>query len=279
VEVSTLLASLLPQIKGSSVHLAKTLMNLVSNAAEAMPDGGEILIRSKYKSLSQPVHGYYQTIEAGDYVMLSISDTGTGIARADLDKIFDPFYTKKEMGRSGTGLGMSVVWGTMEDHKGFINVKSTEGKGTTFYLYLPITQEKPTTDEMEIPRELYNGNGEIILVVDDDPDQRDIATVLIEELGYKTVTANNGYEAIDYMKRHDADLILLDMLMEPGIDGLDTYREILIHKPDTRCIIVSGFSESDRVKKALAIGAGTYIKKPYTLEKIGMALAKYIKKD
>jgi two-component system, cell cycle sensor histidine kinase and response regulator CckA len=277
VDVSTNLDFQLPQIKGSAVHLSKTVMNLVSNAAEAMPEGGEITVVTSPKKVTENIEGYYQTIETGDYVVLSISDNGTGIARSDLDKIFDPFYTKKEMGRSGTGLGMSVVWGTVEDHKGFIDVNSIEGAGTVFYLYFPVTQEKPITDEMEIPMELYMGSGQKILVVDDDPDQRDIASILIKELDYKTFTVSSGEEAITYIKTNHADLLLLDMLMDPGIDGLETYREILKIKPGTKAIIVSGFSESNRVKKALAMGAGAYIKKPYTLEKIGMILAKQFK--
>jgi PAS domain S-box-containing protein len=279
VNISSRLAEGLPYIKGSAVHLSKTFMNLISNAAEAMPEGGDIVISTEHRTLAYPVKGYYQIIEPGDYVMLSISDTGTGIAQPDLGKIFEPFYTKKEMGRSGTGLGMSVVWGTVEDHKGFIDVESVEGRGTIFFLYFPTTNEKPLTDNAKIPLDIYRGKGQKILVVDDEIDQREIAAELLGELGYTVHAVASGEEAVNYMKNGSADLVLLDMLMPPGIDGLDTYRKLLVLNPNIKAVIVSGFSESGRVKEAIKLGAGTYIKKPYTLEKIGLALSQELKRQ
>ncbi len=279
VNVTARLAEPLSLIKGSAVHLSKTIMNLVSNAAEAMPKGGEITILTREQYFSHPVNTYYQVISPGAYIEVSISDTGTGIAAADLNKIFDPFYTKKEMGRSGTGLGMSVVWGTVEDHKGFIDVHSIVGQGTTFALYFPTTDEKAITDEVEIPIATYRGNGEKILVVDDEFDQQEIALAMLKELGYDGQSLSSGEAAINYMKTNQADLILLDMLMGPGLDGLDTYRELLLSHPGQKAIIVSGFSESQRVKEALALGVSTYIKKPYTLPKLGMTLAKQLKQQ
>lgn len=262
-------------IMGSSVHLSKTVMNLVSNAAEAMPGGGNLGIIARKIQIERSLKGYYQTIEAGEYIVLSVSDTGVGIAPVDLDKIFEPFYTKKEMGRSGTGLGMSVVWGTVEDHKGFIDVKSAEGKGTTFLLYFPATgQPAQSTDERDIPIEAYKGNGENILVVDDDQDQREIARVILSELGYTVHCSASGEAAVEFVKTAAVDLMVLDMIMDPGMDGLDTYRAILEFQPTAKAIIVSGFSESERVKEALSLGAGAYLKKPYTMKKLGKLLAK-----
>jgi CheY-like chemotaxis protein len=249
-------------------------MNLTANAAEAMPPGGEILITTENRYIHSPVKGYYQTVERGDYVVLTVTDTGTGIAFEDLDKIFEPFYTKKAMGRSGTGLGMAVVWGTMEDHKGFIDVVSTEGKGTTFELYFPVTRESTPNREADTAFAEHRGNGETILVVDDQPDQREIAAALLNELGYIVHTVSSGEEAVEQLKTGtvSADLFILDMLMGTGIDGLDTYKEIQKLQPGARAIIISGFSESDRVKGALKIGAGAYIKKPYTMKKIGTSV-------
>jgi len=260
-------------IKGSSVHLSKTVMNLVSNATEAIVDHGRVIISTESRKISEPKKGYYHVVPPGDYVVLSVSDTGIGISKEDLAKIFDPFYTKKDMGRSGTGLGMSVVWGTVEDHKGFIDVSSKEGEGTTFLLYFSVTTEQSDSGEVFIPIDSYRGKGEKILVVDDDPDQREIADVLLNELGYTVEKVSSGEAAIDYMLNNDAQLILLDMLMT-GIDGLDTYKEILKIRPAAKAIIVSGFSESTRVKEALTLGACGYIKKPYTIEKIGLALSR-----
>jgi PAS domain S-box-containing protein len=280
VHFKTQLRRDLQNIKGSAIHLSKTVMNLVANAAEAMPSGGEVLISTENRNFGRPIKGYYHAIEKGQYAVLTVSDTGVGIAPEDLGKIFDPFYTKKVMERTGTGLGMSVIWGTVEDHKGFIDVSSTQGKGTTFKLYFPVTVEKNSNFEAaNIPINKYMGRGEKILVVDDERDQGEIASVLLTELGYSVHTVSSGEEAVDYIKTNTADLLLLDMLMAPGIDGLDTYKQILKIHPGMKAIITSGFSESDRVKQALKLGAGMYVKKPYTMEKIGLAVSRELGHD
>jgi two-component system cell cycle sensor histidine kinase/response regulator CckA len=211
-------------------------------------------------------------VKEGDYVTLTVSDTGIGITSEDMARIFEPFYTKKAMGRSGTGLGMSVVWGTVKDHKGYIDVESTEGKGTTFRLYFPVTRQESAKDQATIAIDIHMGNGESVLVVDDVKDQREIALTILTTLGYAADAVSSGEEAVEYLKEHTADLILLDMIMDPGIDGLDTYKEILEVNPRQKAIIASGFSETNRVKKAQRLGAGTYIRKPYTLEKISIAV-------
>ncbi|MBE9543385.1 MAG: response regulator [Proteobacteria bacterium] len=258
-------------ISGSPVHLSKTVMNLVSNAAEAMADGGTIYISTQNKYLDQPVEGYDE-IEEGDYVLLKISDAGIGISPEDKERIFEPFYTKKTMGRSGTGLGMAVVWGTVKDHKGYIDLLSTEGDGTTFTLYFPVTRESLTDDQSAGATVENNGNGERILVVDDIEEQRIIATLMLKKMGYDVNSVPGGKEAIEFLQNHSADLIVLDMIMDPGIDGLETYKQILRINPDQKAIIASGFSETWRVKEAQRLGAGEYVKKPYTIEKIGQAV-------
>ena len=191
-----------------------------------------------------------------------------------MEKIFEPFYTKKIMGRSGTGLGMAVVWGTVKDHNGYIDAVSAEGKGSTFSLYFPVTREVVAGKEETIRIEEYMGKGETILVVDDIKEQREIASRILKKLGYSVATVSSGEEAVDYMNGNSADILVLDMIMGTGIDGLDTYREILALHPGQKAIIASGFSETDRVKEAQKLGAGQYIKKPYTLEKIGLAAKK-----
>jgi len=260
-------------IKGSPVHLSKTVMNLVSNAAEAMPRGGTILLSTENRCLEGP-SGSYETVAAGDYVTLTVSDTGIGITPEDMGKIFEPFYTKKVMGRSGTGLGMAVVWGTVKDHSGYVDVQSTEGKGTVFTLYFPVTRELAPEAQLLQPLEEYLGNGESILIVDDVEEQRLIASAMLTRLGYSVVAAASGEEAVVYLKDHLVDLVILDMIMDPGMDGLDAYRAILEMHPDQKTIIASGFSETDRVKEARNLGAGYYVKKPYVLETIGFAVKK-----
>lgn len=264
-------------IKGSPIHLRKSIMNLVSNAAEAQPAGGSITISTGNIYLDTQIKGY-EDIREGDFVVLEVSDNGLGITAEDLDRIFEPFYTKKIMGKSGTGLGMAVVWGTVQDHHGYINVESTEGEGTTFKLYFPVTREKTKRDKDLIPVEEYIGNRQTILVIDDVKEQREIAANILSKLNYSVHTVSGGEEAVEYMKNNIADLLVLDMIMDPGIDGLETYKRIIELHPDQKAIIASGFSETKRVKEAQRLGAGQYIKKPYTLEKIGIAVRDELKK-
>ena len=276
VEIKSNLDSALLNIMGSPVHLSKTVMNLVSNAAEAMPDGGKAEIIAENKYIDTPISGY-EDVEEGDYAVLTVSDNGIGIAPDEINRIFEPFYTKKIMGRSGTGLGMAVVWGTVKDHNGYIHVKSDEGKGTTIKLFFPVTRKPFRSNEIANSFESYRGEGESILVVDDVKEQRDIASKLLACLGYSVQTVCSGKEAVEYIDDRPADLIVLDMLMPPGIDGLETYERIISKHPGQKAIIASGFSETNRVKKAQRLGAGRYVKKPYTLEKIGLAVKAELK--
>jgi len=230
-----------------------------------------LTIKTDNRYLDKPIHGY-EDIREGDYVVLSVSDTGEGISAADLKRIFEPFYTKKVMGRSGTGLGLAVVWGTVKDHNGYINVESEEGKGSTFTLYFPVTREDITAEAAAIAMSEYMGKGESILVVDDVKEQRDLAAGMLRKLNYNVSSVSSGEEAIAYLKEHKIDLMVLDMIMDPGMDGLDTYRSVLEIHPRQKAIIVSGFSESDRVITAQALGAGAYVRKPYVIEKLGLAV-------
>ena len=273
VKIITDMETDLLNISGSSVHLGKSLYNLISNASEAMPKGGTVTIKTTNQYLDKPIHGYDEVRE-GDYVVISVSDTGEGISANDLKRIFEPFYTKKIMGRSGTGLGLAVVWGTVKDHNGYINVESEEGKGSTFTLYFPVTREDITTEATAIPIARYMGNGESILVVDDVKEQRELAVSLLGPLNYKLTSVASGEEAVAYLKTHEVDLMLLDMIMDPGMDGLDTYRQVLEIRPNQKAIIVSGFSESDRVKISEGLGVGAYLRKPYIKEKLGLAVRK-----
>ena len=270
VEVITKLERDLLNIKGSPVHILKTIMNLVSNAAEAMPDGGTLTIITENTYLEEPLPG--TELDYGEYVILKVIDTGIGMTEEEKDRIFEPFYTKKIMGRSGTGLGMAVVWGTVQDHKGHIRVETEKGKGTTFTLYFPATREEIPKKERYVSIDEYRGKGETVLIVDDIKEQREIASAILKRLNYQVYSVSSGEEAIQFMKDHFVDVLLLDMIMDPGIDGLETYRRILEIHPNQKAIIVSGFSESERVKKARQLGVNAYIKKPYSIEKLGMTL-------
>lgn len=258
-------------IKGSHVHLEKVLMNLLSNAAESISGNGTVTIRTENRYLDKPIKGYDE-IKEGDYSILTVSDTGMGIPAEHVEKIFEPFYTKKTMGRSGTGLGLAIVWGTVKDHHGYIDVQTKVGQGAAFTLYFPVTREELIAPQQNISIEQYRGHGETVLVVDDVAEQREVASGLLTKIGYVVHAVSGGEEAVEYLKDHKADILVLDMIMAPGIDGLDAYRRILEIRPKQKAILVSGFSETDRLKKAQQLGAGAYVKKPYVMEKIGIAI-------
>ena len=271
MEVELQLAPELSNISGSALHLTKTLMNLVSNGAEAMPTGGKITISTRNTNLDRPVSGYLE-VPKGNFAVLTVSDTGVGIAASEINRIFEPFYTKKKMGRSGTGLGMAVVWGTVQDHKGYIQVDSTEGHGSVFTLYFPITSKDKNKEEPSFRIEDYAGCGQTILLVDDIEEQRDLGSEMLSRLGYQVTAVGSGEEAVEYLKSKAVDLLILDMIMPPGMDGLETYKQIQAICPGQKAIISSGFSETVRVKEAQDLGVGQYIKKPFTLQQIGMAV-------
>jgi CheY-like chemotaxis protein len=175
-------------------------------------------------------------------------------------------------------LGLAVVWGTVKDHDGYINVQSDVGKGSIFNLYFPVTRESLFEEAENISVFDYLGKGETILVVDDVKGQRDLAQKMLKKLNYQVSAVAGGEEALSFLQDHPVDLVILDMIMDPGIDGLETYKRILEIHPHQKAIIVSGFSETERVNAAQALGAGAYVKKPYLLEKIGLAVRKELDK-
>lgn len=271
IKVEHELDAALPAIKGSEMHVTKMLMNILLNSAEAMPDGGTIRIATHCETVlaDDPRANAHN----GMFVVLSVTDDGYGIAPNDVHRVFEPFFTTKRMGRSGTGLGMAVVWAGVQDLKGFIDIDSQLGRGTTVHMYIPATAEqlaaapKPT---MRIDE--FKGRGEIVLLVEDDTEHREIAGRMLLRLGYQVIAVGSGEAALEEMKRGRPDLVMLDMLLGPGLDGLDTYRKMLDLHPQQRIIIASGFAETSRVKMALELGAGAYIKKPFSLNEIGVAV-------
>ncbi len=271
IHLTTCLQPDLLNFYGSSFHILKSLSNLISNAVEAMPKGGRIEIATSNRYADRAVSGF-DRVKEGEYAVLSITDSGVGISESDRARIFEPFYTRKAMGRTGSGLGMAAVWGAVKDHNGYIDLQSKEGQGTRIELFFPATRDQLKMGR--IPEKLtdFKGNGEFILVVDDMPAQREIATGILERLGYRCRSVASGEEAIEFLRKKTADLVILDMIMEPGIDGYETYRQIISIRPGQKAIVASGFSETERVRKTQAIGAGCYIKKPYTIAGIGKVI-------
>ncbi|WP_028580254.1 ATP-binding response regulator [Desulfogranum japonicum] len=251
----------------SAIHVKKCVMNLVGNALEAMDQSGYCQISTGRCRFDPQTTGKL-SVESGEYCFIRVSDSGPGIAQEDLQHIFEPFYSSKRMGRSGTGLGLSVVWNAMKDHNGAVEVES-DSNGSIFTLYYPQCPEGPDVENGELQKESLYGAQEKILIVDDEPQQRDIAQQMLGELHYDVAAVCSGEEAIRYLTDNNVDLILIDMIMPSGMNGLQTYLEIVAIRPAQKAMIVSGFSEDSDVKAALAAGAKNFISKPYSLRQLG----------
>lgn len=265
----------LQMMEGSSPHLQNAIMNMVVNAFETIEDAGQITSSTENKRLDYPFKGY-EVIPKGNYIVLKIADNGTGMSPETVEKIFEPFYTRKKMGRSGTGLGMTVVWGTIKDHGGFLDIESSPGKGTTISLFFPSSLKDVFVNQKETSdiKQLVRGTGQFILIVDDVEEQREIGISMLEKLGYRVEAVASGEKSVDFISNHHVDLVLLDMIMAPGMDGLDTYRKILEISPGQKAVIVSGYSEDERVREALELGIGAYLQKPYNMEQVSRVLRK-----
>ena len=273
------LDSALPLLNASGLHMRKIVMNLVSNAMEAIQEKGNVTLKTSRVQFSKKILKGYERTTDGSYIRFSVKDTGPGISTQDLDRIFEPFYTKKVLGRSGTGLGLSIVWNTVHDHKGYIQVKSEKGE-TLFQIYFPVTKvlvEAAQPDRIYTLSD-YKGHNETILVVDDVESQRKISRNMMKRLGYQVTVVSSGEDAIVYVRKNKVDLVVLDMIMDPGISGLDTFRELKIIDPDIRAVITSGYSKTRDVEKAQELGAGPFIKKPYSLELLGLTLKEELDK-
>jgi len=260
-------------IEASEVHLKKMIHNLVLNALEAFEMGakGSIWLSTGHEQVEKPLKGY-RDIVRGTYAVLRVKDNGPGISDVDIDRIFEPFYSKKIMGRSGTGLGLAIVWNAMQDHDGYVTVESSD-KGTCFSMYFPVSGgfKTETADEPTDITALL-GQGQTILIVDDEPIQREILKDLLSRMNYVPHAVESGEAALEYLSHHDAELVILDMVMDPGMNGKETYSRILEKNPNQKAIIASGYSQTEDVEATLALGAGAFIEKPYNLKTIATAI-------
>lgn len=257
-------------ISCSAIHITKCIMNLVSNAAEAIESKGQILLKVSNCNVKTDT----ATLKRGQYAVLQVIDNGHGIPQDSLDRIFEPFFTKKMMGRSGTGLGLSVVWNTVQDHNGSVEVTSSEN-GSCFSVYLPSCEKSVEKTPTIIPNDQLTGCG-TILVVDDEEIQRDIAFKILFHLGYHVATVASGEEAIKYLQMNPTNLVILDMMMGTGMNGCDTYKAIVQITPNQKALLVSGFSESKNIQDTFSLGISGYIKKPYTFEELGVMVKKVL---
>ncbi|RCJ16796.1 hybrid sensor histidine kinase/response regulator [Nostoc sp. ATCC 43529] len=266
IEVFTQISPNLWTVSGDATQLHQVLMNLCVNARDAMPNGGALKIFAKNLFVDESFTKMHIDAKVGHHVVITIADGGIGIKAEILDRIFEPFFTTKEVGK-GTGLGLSTVLGIIKSHGGFINVYSEVGKGSQFQVYLPAQDATETTEEQN--QELPPGQGELILVVDDEAAIRDVTKTSLESHNYKAITASDGIEAIALYAEHrdKISLVLTDMLM-PSMDGLTTIRTLRKINPDVKIIAVSGLSSVDKVDAAYDIGIKAFLPKPYTANQL-----------
>ena len=271
IAVTTDLHPSLWNIHCSPIHARKSIMNLISNAAEAIGDEGQICITTYNESIDKAIDEQ-QNLKGGDYVVLSISDSGAGISVEDIQRVFEPFFSRKKMcPTSGSGLGLTVVWNTAQDHDGAVVVARND-PGTSFRMYFPATHETMKTHTAIVELEKLYGNGERLLIVDDEKRQRIICSQLLTSFGYKVSSAASGEEALEYLKTHTVDLLVLDMILGQGLTGRQTYSEVIKRFPGLKAIIVSGFAADIEVRETQRIGAGRFVKKPYTIQQLGVAI-------
>jgi PAS domain S-box-containing protein len=250
-------------ISGDATQLHQVLMNLCINARDAMPDGGILKISAKTFLVDNNYARMNLDAKVGSYVMITVSDTGTGIPREIIDRIFEPFFTTKELGK-GTGLGLSTVLGIVKSHGGFVNVVSEVG-GTEFQVCLPITETIETANKLAVNHELLAGNGELILVVDDEDPIREITKTCLEKNAYKVLLACDGIEAIALYTRYQQEInvVLIDMMM-PSMDGPTAINVLRKINPNIKIIGVSGLISNHEMIKTLGNNVKTFLSKPYT---------------
>jgi len=280
--VHTTLEGESPIIEADQATLENALLNLGLNARDAMPDGGHLTYRTRRVEHVPPTAGNTglmpsgapADLPAGSWVHLSVQDTGTGMDDEVKAHLFEPFFTTKPPGK-GTGLGLASVYGTIQLLQGRIVVDSTLGKGTTFHLWIPLSdKEAEARDEVD-PNDVRRQAGHILLVDDDDA-VRNVGRKLLVELGCKVSTAVDGLEALDFYQEHkrEIDLVVLDMQM-PNLDGEGTFRELRRIDPKVRVLLVSGQAGREEAERCLGEGALDVLAKPFKLEDLSRAIARY----
>ncbi|NUP90862.1 MAG: response regulator [Candidatus Sumerlaeia bacterium] len=258
-------------IEADPTQIEQVILNLCINARDAMPGSGWITLRTRTRDLDAAFCRDRLGLVAGPHAELMVRDTGHGIDAETLTHIFEPFYTTKELGK-GTGLGLSVVYGIVKNHGGHIDVRSTPGVGTQFFIYFPASA-KPITPLEETAAAPADGGTERILIVDDEATIRELATDILETYGYQVLRADDGIEAIEVFRRNRGNigLILLDMQM-PTINGLQTYRRLREIDPQVRVILSSGYGMDRDIQEVLKEGVLAFIQKPYKIHELARAV-------
>jgi len=265
IEIHIKLGHNLPTIEGDSVQLEQVFLNILVNAGQAMPEGGDIYIETKEVLVDEQTARIHRA-KAGHYVKVSITDTGIGMDEETRSRIFEPFFTTKSP-EEGTGLGLTTAYGIVKAHRGYISVYSEKGQGTTFGVYLPASG-KETVERQKMEKTIPTGS-ETILVVDDELPVLDVAADLLEYLGYKVLKATGGEEAIRIYgeKREEIDLVILDMIM-PRMNGKDVFLRLKDLDPAVRVCVTTGYTQTSQALEILDLGVKALIRKPYTISEL-----------
>ncbi len=257
-------------------QIGQVLLNLYVNAWQAMPDGGDLYVETGNVMLDESYTKPFG-VSPGNYVKISVTDTGIGMDKATQQRIFDPFFTTKEIGR-GTGLGLASAYGIISNHGGIINVYSEKGKGTTFNIYLPASRKEVTTREKRVAEDVLKGTGRILLVDDEDAIV-DVGEEMLKEMGYSVLVARSGKEGVDVYTKHkeEIDLVILDMIM-PDIGGGKAYDRMKEENPDVKVILSSGYSVDGQATEILERGCDAFIQKPFNIKEMSGKIREILEK-
>ena len=256
-------------------QIEQVLLNLYVNAWQAMPGSGELYLETENVTLDanyvKPYH-----VEPGNYVMISVKDTGLGMDKETQQRVFDPFFTTKEMGR-GTGLGLASVYGIVKNHGGIINVSSEKGKGTTFTIYLQAS-EKEEIEEKNPPEEVSKWS-EGVLLIDDEDTIIDVGSQILKKMGYEVLLARGGKEAVQLYKenKEKIDMVILDMIM-PGMGGGETYDRMKEINPDIKVLLSSGYSIDGEAEEILERGCDGFLQKPFNMKELSQKIGEILDK-
>jgi PAS domain S-box-containing protein len=269
IEINTQISNKSCVIHADATQIQQIIMNLCVNARDAMPNGGTLTIGLDQVSLDAAAAKIHPKAKPGTYVVTSVADTGSGIPADMLDKIFDPFFTTKPLGQ-GTGLGLATVMGIAEKHGGFVHVESALGLGTTFAIYIPSSAKEAELAALGGRKtEVARGNGELILIVDDEPAVRKLASAILNRNGYRTIMAADGREGREIFEQNKNEIrLLVSDLMMPQVDGPTMLRGLKELAPELKSIIITGLGEENRIGEAKAAGADAVMNKPFTAEQL-----------
>jgi CheY-like chemotaxis protein len=268
VDLRTLLGGDVWKVKVDQGKMEQVIMNLAINARDAMPEGGSLLLETHNALLDESYVREHPEVKPGEYVLISVSDTGHGIEAGMLERIFEPFFTTKEQGK-GTGLGLSMVYGIVKQSDGHIACYSTVGQGTTFKVYLPRTEvdeESPTAVEFQKSEVSAH---ETILVVEDDDAVRHFTETILKKSGYNVWSARSGVDAVDYSSKstEPIDVLITDVVM-PGMNGREVARRVLVHHPQIRVLFTSGYTTNAIVHHGLLEEGLEFLQKPFSKKEL-----------